>query len=220
MGTMAPPVLLIHGGLGEDVDADRFWARPGVLAGLEAAGLAVRAPDRDTTPGSWHAAAESLVAELVQPTSIVAGSNGVSIAVRLVIDHPACVDRLVLAWPATAGDAVVDAHVPRAAAHLLSGDTLRGVADDDLRTVDVPVLIVPSDPPNRAHASHTVQRLGSLVRHATVTAGFPAAPRPEFAPRRGAFLEAIVPHLRAPTSHHGSAPWCAPSEDRAGEPRR
>ena len=29
---MSPPVLLIHGGLGERMDAERFWIRPGVLA--------------------------------------------------------------------------------------------------------------------------------------------------------------------------------------------
>jgi hypothetical protein len=30
-------VLLVHGGLGEHMDAERFWRRPGILAGLQAA---------------------------------------------------------------------------------------------------------------------------------------------------------------------------------------
>jgi len=43
-------VLLFHGGLGDDMDTERFWVRPGVRTGLERAGLDVDAPDRDTTP--------------------------------------------------------------------------------------------------------------------------------------------------------------------------
>jgi len=192
---MPPSVVLIHGGLGEDMDADRFWRRPGILTGFEAAGLIVRAPDRDTSPRSWRAASESAAAELVEPTSIVAGSNGVSVGARLAIDHPERVTRLVLAWPATASDPDVDARVPAVARHLLSGETLRGVIDDELAGLDVPVLIVPSDPPNRAHAPHTVDRLVALVRHVTLTPGFPEPPRPEFAARRPAFLDALVPFL-------------------------
>jgi hypothetical protein len=56
---MSAAVLLIHGGLGERMDAERFWIRPGVLAGLVAAGLEASAPDRDTTPSSWAAAASA-----------------------------------------------------------------------------------------------------------------------------------------------------------------
>ena len=48
---MSPPIVLIHGGLGEGMDADRFWFRPGVVGGLRAAGFFVVAPDRETTPG-------------------------------------------------------------------------------------------------------------------------------------------------------------------------
>ncbi len=47
---MSPPVVLIHGGLGEAMDANRFWIRPGVLEGLRAAGFDVTAPDRDNHP--------------------------------------------------------------------------------------------------------------------------------------------------------------------------
>ena len=47
-------LLLIHGGLGEPMDADRFWVRPGVVAGLRARGFAVAAPDRLSTVEGWH----------------------------------------------------------------------------------------------------------------------------------------------------------------------
>lgn len=40
------PLVLLHGGLWEDMDAARFWVRPGVVAGLAAAGVAVVVPDR------------------------------------------------------------------------------------------------------------------------------------------------------------------------------
>jgi hypothetical protein len=39
-------VLLIHGGLWEDVGADWFWRRTGVVDGLAGRGLTVVAPDR------------------------------------------------------------------------------------------------------------------------------------------------------------------------------
>ncbi|RKN39702.1 hypothetical protein [Streptomyces hoynatensis] len=40
-------VLLIHGGLWEaDMDAGRFWAAPGISAGLTRAGFTVLAPNR------------------------------------------------------------------------------------------------------------------------------------------------------------------------------
>ncbi len=116
---MHPSVLLIHGGLGEDMDAERFWIRPGIVAGLRAAGLAVAAPDRDTCPPSWSAAADAMAGELTAPTSVVAGSNGVSVAVRLALRHRRLVDRLVLLWPATCGDPAVDAAAPADVAHLL-----------------------------------------------------------------------------------------------------
>ena len=32
-------VVLVHGGLWEDMDAERFWVRPGIVAALEARGV-------------------------------------------------------------------------------------------------------------------------------------------------------------------------------------
>ena len=189
--------MLIHGGLGEDMDADRFWFRPGVVGGLRAAGFLVVAPDRDTTPSSWGAAADAIAAGLRASTSVVAGSNGVSVAVRLALQQRSLVDRLLLLWPATCGDSLVDATAPAAASHLLAGDTLRGVTDDELVGLDVPVAVMAADPANRFHAHQTVDRLLDVIpRAARISAGFPESPRPEFHAVCDAFIATIVPFLR------------------------
>jgi hypothetical protein len=188
---------LIHGGLGDDMDADRFWVRPGVVGGLRAAGLVVVAPDWDTTPSSWAVAADGVAVGLRASTSVVAGSNGVSVAVRLALQHRSLVDRLLLLWPATCGDPTVDAATPAAASHLLAGDTLRGVTDDELVGLDVPMAVMASDPANRFHAQQTVDRLLELVPRATrIATGFPESPRSEFDAVCGAFITTVVPYLR------------------------
>lgn len=92
-------------------------------------------------------AADAIAVGLRAPASVVAGSNGVSVAVRLAVQHRYLVDRLLLLWPATCGDPVLDAAAPAAASHLLGGDTLRGVSDDELVGLDVPVVMMVSDPP-------------------------------------------------------------------------
>jgi pimeloyl-ACP methyl ester carboxylesterase len=107
-------ILLIHGGLWDDaMNADRFWHKPGVVAGLERRGFDVLAPDRMPRPPDWMAEADHLMA--TNPNrpvaAVVAGSNGCSAAVRLVLARPDRVPRLLLAWPATAGDPEVDAEI-------------------------------------------------------------------------------------------------------------
>jgi hypothetical protein len=59
-----PKLLLIHGGLWEDIGADWFWRRPGILAGFERLGFTVVAPDRLRRPASWAADAEHVLAGL------------------------------------------------------------------------------------------------------------------------------------------------------------
>ena len=41
-----PTVLLVHGGFWEDMTAERFWRRPGIVSGLERRDFDVIAPDR------------------------------------------------------------------------------------------------------------------------------------------------------------------------------
>ena len=193
------PVLLIHGGLGEDMDAARFWTRPGITDGLRAAGFEVQAPDRDTSPGSWEAAAHAVAGDLTKPVSVVAGSNGVSVAVRLAIQHPGLVRGIVLAWPATAGDARVDARVPEHLHHLLDGETVRGASDDELAGLRMPVTIIPSEPENPFHQWRTVDRLADLIPGAAVLdRGFPESPRPEFPAVRHSFVRALAVLLGDP----------------------
>ena len=97
-------MVLVHGGLWEDMDAERFWVGPGVVAALEARGVLVLAPDRVSCPRSWAEEVAHLLPLLPgEPVTLVGGSNGCSVAARIAADHPERVGRLVLAWPATAG---------------------------------------------------------------------------------------------------------------------
>lgn len=108
-------ILLLHGGLWEEgMDATRFWLKPGITAGLERAGWAVLAPNRLQRPSSWEAEIEHLSRALPsRPIPVVAGSNGCSVAVRLALAGPDRIEKLLLAWPATANDPVVDTRTRR-----------------------------------------------------------------------------------------------------------
>src|ERR1044072_8297718 len=93
-----PAAFLIHGGLWEEMDGGRFWHRPGIRSGLTDAGIEVTAPDRPLHPESWAEEARQLTAVLPEPPAvIIAGSNGCSAAVRIAIDAPDRVQRLILA---------------------------------------------------------------------------------------------------------------------------
>lgn len=107
---MKPSAVLVPGGLYESMDADRFWRRTGVIAGLARHGLRVLIVDRPSRPASWAEEAEALSAALGEwrALPIVAGSNGCSVAVRLAVDFPSRLSSLVLCWPATAGDPIAD----------------------------------------------------------------------------------------------------------------
>jgi pimeloyl-ACP methyl ester carboxylesterase len=209
MPGMGLRVLLVHGGLGEGMTAERFWRRTGVVAGLEAAGCEVVAPDRPAHPGSWREEGDHLAGGLERPSAVVGGSNGCSAAVRLAVDHPGLVTRLVLAWPATAGDPDLDRHAAlllgdRADA-LLAGETLRGVADAELAALEVPVAVVPSEPPNRYHQARTVEALRRVLAAPEVGAGHPEPPAPSFPPRRGAFVAELLRLLGAGPPPSGRA---------------
>jgi pimeloyl-ACP methyl ester carboxylesterase len=190
-------VLLIHGGLGEDIGADRFWVQPGIVGALESIGASVIAADRNTTPSTWTEAANEMAAFLAEPAVVVAGSNGASVALRLAIDRPQLVSKLVLLWPATAGDRAVDDALPSTVAHLLAGDTVRGVTDDELQSLRVPVAVMATDPENQVHQYRTVDRLVALVPGAIrMTERFPESPRPDYSARHDDFITVLWSHVR------------------------
>lgn len=192
-------VLLVHGGLHEDMDAWRFWGTTGVISGLEERGLRVRAPDRLSGAVSWQSEADHLAPALLdEPVVVVAGSNGCSVAVRLALTHPKQVERLVLAWPATAGDAAIDDRVREritdepAAAELLRGETLRGVRDSELAGLHVPTGVLPSAQPNPAHQRRTVDALLRLLPDVRQLPAAPEPVRPDFDRHKDAFLATIA----------------------------
>ncbi|MDG4826471.1 alpha/beta hydrolase [Asanoa sp. WMMD1127] len=197
-------MLLIHGGLWDDIGADEFWRATGIVARLQRRGVAVCAPDRLVRAVSWSAEADHLAAVLpdARPVTVVAGSNGCSPAVRLALDHPGVVERLVLAWPATAGDPGVDTRIragladlgaaPQVVDALLGGATLRGVTNHELATIRMPVALLPAVPDNPTHQRRTVDALLRILPHAVELPGCPEPPRPEFPPYLEPFCEAVA----------------------------
>lgn len=197
--------LLIHGGLWDDMDARRFWTVPGVTGALCERGLTVHLPDRPHRPDGWEAEATHLERSLPDgPLTVLAGSNGCSVAVQLALRHPDRVTRLILAWPATAGDPCVDKHIrtglvgqgaaPATIENLLTGQTLRGVTDADLRRLDLPVAVAPSIP-NPFHQRYTTDALLALVPGAVeLPPATPEPPQPDFP----AYLEAFAAAVTGP----------------------
>jgi pimeloyl-ACP methyl ester carboxylesterase len=197
-------VLLIHGGLWEDgMDAERFWSAPGILAGLERQGVTVLAPNRLHRPPSWDAEVEHLAPALPgHPVSVVAGSNGCSVAVRLALAFPDQIKGLLLAWPATAGDFAVDSRTrigltglgvsEQNIRALLDGQTLRGVADDELATLMMPISVLPSVPENPSHQRQTVDALRRLLPGSEELPGCPEPPRADFGPHLASFLSSVT----------------------------
>ena len=201
-------LLLVHGGLWEaGMDAGAFWYRPGVVAALERRGFDVLAPDRPARAPSWVAEADHLARQFPdRGVTVVAGSNGCSAAARLALTRPAAIERLLLAWPATAGDAEVDAR-DRAAlaaagasdqtvAGLLAGETLRGVTDAELSGLTLPVGLLPAEPPNPFHQQSTVDALAALIPGATVLPGCTEPPRPDFGADLERFADAVAGFAR------------------------
>lgn len=173
-------ILLVHGGIHGEMDAYRFWSAPGIVEDLVRAGYEVLAPDRLANATSWRQEADWLRQSLaLDSATVVAGSNGCSAALRLTVDYPKVVEKLILCWPATplAGE---------------TSDTVRGVADVELQGITVPVVIVPSDPPNVHHQSETVTRLKRLIAGAIVLPGSPEPPQPGFSEYRSRFIEGLT----------------------------
>lgn len=204
-------VVLIHGGLWEDMDASRFWRRPGIVAGLERHGLTVLAPDRLGRPPDWDAEARHLAADLPRPpVTVVAGSNGCSAAVRLALTVPGAVSRMVLAWPATANDPGIDDAVRAGLIEfgapaviidaLLAGGTLRGVSDAELGTLRMPVAVIRAEPPSPPHQRRTADALLRLLPQAGELPGCPEPPTRAFPPHLDSFVAAVAAFASGPLS--------------------
>ena len=199
-----PTLLLIHGGLWEDIGADWFWRRQGIVAGFERLGFTVVAPDRLRRPGSWAADAEHVLAAVPggEPVTVVGGSFGCSVAVRLALDSPGRVSRMVLAWPASLSDQFAAIRMRASLARLgaparvlnalLGSETLPSATDAELGTVAVPVGVIPAVPPDPFHPRGAVDSLLRLLPSATELPGCAEAPRPEFGPHLESFLASVA----------------------------
>lgn len=206
-------MLLIHGGLWDGTDAAMFWHRPGIVAGLEAAGVSVLAPDRARRPVGWaQEVAEfgRLLTGLEAPVTVVGASNACTIAVLLALEYSDAVGRLLLAWPATGDDpegrararaGLLERGASGAVADgLLAGETLRGVSDGQLVSLGeyrgpwrpgLPVGVLPSVPENSSHQRKTVDALLRLMPSAVELPGCPEPPRPDFGPRLERFVATV-----------------------------
>lgn len=204
-----PSVLLIHGGLWEDTEADWFWQRTGIIDGLATRGFTVIAPDRLRRAPSWAAEASHIAAgpELPgEPMTVVGGSFGCAVAVRLALDFPGRVGRLVLAWPASTGDQFARIRVRAGLARLgsptavldalLGTETVPSATDAELRTLHVPAGVVPSVPPNALHPRSAVEALLRLLPSAVELPGYPPASRPEFASQLESFVGTLAGFAR------------------------
>lgn len=185
------------------MNADRFWTVPGITSALHQEGFHVLAPDRPRQSPHWDAEAEHLVAVLPEhPVTVVAGSNGCSAAVRLGLAVPHLVEKLLLAWPATAGDPAVDVRATVGLAAfgvsdldirmLLEGQTLRGVTDQELGTLAMRTGVLPSVPENPAHQRQTVDALLRLLPDIQELPGCPEPPSPGFSAYLDRFLVAVT----------------------------
>ena len=205
-----PTLLLIHGGLWEDIGADWFWRRPGILAGFERLGFTVVAPDRLRRPASWAADAERVLAAVPagDPVTVAGGSFGCSVAVRLALDSPGRVSRMVLAWPASLGDQFAAIRMRASLARLgaparvlnalLGSETLPSATDAELGTIAAPVGVIPAVPTDPYHPRGTVDALLRLLPSATELPGCPEAPRPEFPSHLESFLASVAGFAGSP----------------------
>jgi pimeloyl-ACP methyl ester carboxylesterase len=197
-------LVLVHGGLWDDMDAEQFWIRSGVVDALRAAGLAVSAPDRASYARSWEEEAEHLAGVLPPgPLTVVAGSHGCSAAVALALSRPVLVEKLLLCWPVRGSDPALvsrsaDALAQRGADRatidrLLAGQTLRGFTDEQLAALPVPVGALAPDRDDLFHRRDTVDALVKLVQGAVeLQPATPEPPRPEFAGYLGGFVSAVT----------------------------
>ena len=185
---VALPVVLVPGGLYDDppVTAQWFWVETGVAPMLGRRNVDVLVHDRPTDARSWSEEAEALAATIAaaghSQVALVAGSNGCSVALRLMLDRPDLVARTLLCWPATAGHPVIDGlahtiisdvHNAHVAEQLLKGAPIRGVSVDELAAISGEVVVYPSMPESQAHQRSTVTELLSTIPGVMLVGGSP-----------------------------------------------
>lgn len=142
--------------------------------------------DRPTDARSWSEEAEALAATIAaaghSQVALVAGSNGCSVALRLMLDRPDLVARTLLCWPATAGHPVIDGlahtiisdvHNAHVAEQLLKGAPIRGVSVDELAAISGEVVVYSSMPESQAHQRSTVTELLSTIPGVMLVGGSP-----------------------------------------------
>ncbi|HWD78833.1 MAG TPA: alpha/beta hydrolase [Kribbella sp.] len=202
---MTAQLLLVHGGLWDDMDAAAFWGTTGIVAGLSEH-LDVLALDRPRQPSGWDVEVAALGEHLAKrsgPLGIVGASNGCTAAVLLALRYPELVGRLLLAWPATGDDTAANDRAragmvnrgcpPEVADGLLTGGILRGVPDAQLASlVRVRVAVLPSVPENPSHQRKTVDALLGSIRGSRELAGCPEPPTPAFPPYLDQLVRTIV----------------------------
>ncbi len=160
--------------------------------------------ERPREPTSWSEEAAALAATIAdaghERVALVAGSNGCSVALRLLLDQPELVHRVLLCWPATAGDPVVDGlariiisdvHGSATADRLLEGNPIRGVTADELAAITAEVVLYPSMPENTAHQRSTVTQLLATIPGVLLVGGSPEPIHDEFAEHLFAFVDIV-----------------------------
>lgn len=201
------PVVLVHGGLHDDppMTAGAFWLATGVVDALVARDVDVILHERPASPRSWIEERIALEATLrdagIDRAAIVAGSNGCSLALRLLLDRPQVVARTLLCWPATAGDPVIDglastiiteAHDAETAGRLLGGRPVRGVTTGELATLEAEIVVFPSMPENQQHQRSTVTALLGALPSALLVGGSPEPLDPAFAEHLDGFADLVA----------------------------
>ena len=207
------PVVLVHGGLYDEplMTSQSFWIDTGIAPMLERRKVTVLVHDRPAEPTSWVEEAEALAATIEAAghdrVALVAGSNGCSAALRLLIDRPELVARTMLCWPATAGDPVIDelariiitdAQNETAANALLTGYPIRGMTSQELAAIDGEVVIYPSMPENKAHQRRTQTELLTTIPGVILIGGSPEPYDESF----GEFIEGFVNVVEAFSKAH------------------
>lgn len=200
------PVVLVHGGLYDEplVTGQSFWVDTGVAPMLSGRNIEVIVHERPPEPTSWVEEAEALAATIEasghERAGIVAGSNGCSVALRLLLDRPDLVARTMLCWPATAGDLVIDglariiitdASGEAAADALLEGFPIRGTTAEELGSITGEVVVYPSLPENQAHRRSTQTELLTTIPGVILVGGSPEPFDAAFSEFVGGFVDLV-----------------------------